>query len=553
MTASVDPITLEVIRNALSATAEEMSLVVMRAARSPLLREAGDLSSALTDASGELIAQGRDIPMHMGVMSFTVKEFLKRVPAERLAPGDVWFLNLPEVGGNHLPDVKAIRPIYVADEIVAYAVSLAHWADIGGAVPGSYVPGATDAWQEGLRIAPMRLFSSAGPERQPLDFVLANVRGADEREGDILAQMAATRAADQRFHELLQRHGTDTVTCAIHALHERAETQMRHAIGTLPNGVYEGEDWLDDDGAGGGPIPIRVSIEIRDDSARFDFSGSGDAARGPVNTTPFIAAASVFYAMKALVGPDIQPSGGCYRPFDIVTRPGSVLEPGPERPVVGGNHETSQRVADAIFRALEPAVPGRLSAGGPTTSGLLLFAGRRDDGAWTTLYETHGGGEGARADRDGAPVIRVHMSNVMNTPAEVIEAEYPIRVTRQALRRGSGGAGMHRGGEGLHREYVMLVDDMSLTSMFERAAVPPYGLQDGEPGALFRVGIERKSGERQSLPGKANVRLDRGDRVVLESCGGGGYGPPDGHSKAAGCDVRGTEDTPVESRPTSHR
>jgi N-methylhydantoinase B len=530
MSAAVDPFTLEVIRNALSAVAEEMSLVVMRSARSPLLREAGDLSSALTDASGELIAQGRDIPMHMGVMSFTVKEFLKRVPAERLRPGDVWFLNLPEVGGNHLPDVKAIRPVFAEDRLQAFAVSLAHWADIGGAVPGSYVPSATDAWQEGLRLSPLRLFSAEGPEREKLDLVLANVRGADEREGDILAQMAASRAAEQRLHELFARHGTGTVQNAIARLHGRAESQMRAALAQLPPGIYEGEDWLDDDGAGGEPIPIRVRIELDGERAVFDFSGSGDAARGPVNTTPFIAAASVFYAVKALVGPDIQPNGGCYRPLQVITRPGSVLEPGPERPVVGGNHETSQRVADAIFRALEPAVPELLTAGGPTTSGLLLFGGRRDDGAWTTLYETHGGGEGARCDRDGMPVIRVHMSNVMNTPAEVIEAEYPIRVERHELRRGSGGAGTHRGGDGLHREYRVLSDDMSLTSMFERAVVPPYGLQGGAAGAPFRVRIITASGETYTLPGKANVRLGRGDRVIVESCGGGGYGPPDGAS-----------------------
>ena len=211
MSGAVDPITLEVIRHALTATAEEMSLVVMRSARSPLLREAGDLSSALTDADGHLIAQGRDIPMHMGVMSFTVREFLKRVPRERLEPGDVWFLNLPEVGGNHLPDVKAIRPIFVDGSIVAFAASLAHWADIGGAVPGSYVAGATDAWQEGLRIPPFRLFTAAGPDREKLDMVCANVRGADEREGDILAQVAASRAAEERVHHICAEHGTDTV------------------------------------------------------------------------------------------------------------------------------------------------------------------------------------------------------------------------------------------------------------------------------------------------------------------------------------------------------
>ncbi len=526
MTVFVDPVTLEVIRNALTAAAEEMSLVVMRSARSPLLREAGDLSSALTDGDGYLIAQGRDIPMHMGVMSFTVREFLKRVPRESLAPGDVWFLNLPEVGGNHLPDVKAIRPIFLDGAIRAFAVSLAHWADIGGAVPGSYVANATDAWQEGLRIPPFRLFTAQGPDREKLDVVLANVRGAEEREGDILAQMAATRAADGHLQQLSAEHGTNTVMAAIAAIHDRAEAQMRTALSAIPDGVYEGEDWLDDDAAGGGPVAVRVQVTIDGDAATFDFSRTDDAARGPVNTTPFIAAASVFYVVKALFGPEIQPSGGCYRPFNIITRPGSLLEPGPERPVVGGNHETSQRIADAVFRAFEPVAPERLSAGGPTTSGLVLFGGRRSDGVWTTLYETHGGGEGARHDRDGAPVVRVHMSNVMNTPAEVIEAEYPIRVECQRLRRNSGGAGRHRGGEGLHREYRVLCEDMSVTSMFERRIVPPYGLQGGASGMPFKVTIMEKSGAKYDLPGKANIRLGPDDIVVVDSCGGGGYGSP---------------------------
>jgi N-methylhydantoinase B len=526
MSAAVDPVTLEVIRNGLTAIAEEMSLVVMRAARSPLLREAGDLSSALTDADGDLIAQGRDIPMHLGVMSFTVKEFLKRIPKNRLAPGDVWFLNLPEVGGNHLPDVKAIRPVFADGAIRAFAVSLAHWADIGGAVPGSYVASATDAWQEGLRIAPTRLFTADGPVRETLDLILANVRGAEEREGDILAQMAATRAAEERLLRVYGEYGIDLVDAAVAAILDRAEAQMREALRALPDGIYEGEDFLDDDAAGGPPLAIRVTVTLDGDHAVFDFTGSGDAARGPLNTTPFIAAASVFYVVKVLVGPDIQPSGGCYRPLEVITRPGSVLNPGPEKPVVGGNHETSQRVADAVFRALESAIPDALSAGGPTTSGLLLFGGRREDGVWTTLYETHGGGEGARVERDGAPVIRVHMSNVMNTPAEVIEAEYPIQIDRQALRRDSGGAGRHKGGDGVHREYRVQVDDVSLTSMFERRVVPPYGLQGGESGAPFRVTIERADGAVEDMPGKANIQLNRGDRVIVESCGGGGYGKP---------------------------
>ena len=539
MTGSVDPVTLEVIRNALCATAEEMSLVVMRSARSPLLREAGDLSSALTDADGHLIAQGRDIPIHMGVMSFTVREFLERVPKSRLSPGDVWFLNLPEIGGNHLPDVKAIRPVFFDGALVAFAVNLAHWADIGGAAPGSYLAGATDAWQEGLRIPPFRLFGAEGPVRENLDMVLANVRGAEEREGDILAQMAATRGAEAHLYRLFAEHGAKTVLAAVAAIHDRAEAQMREAIAAIPDGTYCGEDWLDDDAAVDEPVPVRVRVTIAGDRARFDFSETADAARGPVNTTPFIAAASVFYVVKTLFGPNIAPSGGCYRPLEIVTRPGSLLDPGPDRPVVGGNHETSQRVADAVFRALEPTGPERLSAGGPTTSGLVLFAGRRTDGVWTTFYETHGGGEGARHDRDGAPVIRVHMSNVMNTPAEVVEAEYPIRVECQRLRRGSGGAGLRHGGEGLHRAYRVLCDDMSVTSMFERRVVPPYGLQGGAAGAPFRVSIEHADGRRSDLPGKANVRLQLNDLVVVESCGGGGYGAPEGRG--------GPESTPADS------
>lgn len=526
MSDTVDPITLEVIRNALTATAEEMSLVVMRSARSPLLREAGDLSSALTDAEGQLIAQGRDIPMHMGVMSFTVREFLRRVPVESLAPGDVWFLNLPEVGGNHLPDVKAIRPVFIDGIVRAFAVNLAHWADIGGAVPGSYVANATDAWQEGLRIPPFRLFTAQGPDREKLDMILANVRGAEERRGDILAQMAATRAADERLQQIFSEHGTATTVAAIDAIHDRAESQMRAAIEAIPDGVYAGEDWLDDDAGGGGPVGIRVRVSIDGDHATFDFSDTDDATRGPLNTTPFIAAASVFYVVKVLFGADIQPSAGCYRPIQVITRPGSVLEPGSERPVVGGNHETSQRVADAVFRAFEPICAERLSAGGPTTSGLMLFGGRRADGVWTTLYETHGGGEGARHDRDGAPVVRVHMSNVMNTPAEVIEAEYPIRIDSQRIRSDSGGAGRHRGGDGVHREYRILCDDMSVTSMFERRVIPPYGLQGGENGAAFKVTIVEASGGQFELSGKANIRLGPNDVVIVDSCGGGGYGKP---------------------------
>jgi N-methylhydantoinase B len=522
---ALSPITLEVVRNALYAIAEEMSVVVMRSARSPLLKEAGDLSSALTDAEGRLIAQGRDIPIHMGVMGFTVKKFLERVPADRLRDGDVWFLNLPEIGGNHLPDVKAIRPVYAEGRLVAFAVNLAHWADIGGSVPGSYVPSATDCYQEGLRLSPVRLFSAGGPDREKLDLVLANLRGREEREGDIFAQYAANDVAARRLAELVAGHSLATVTACFERLHAESEAAMRAAIRALPDGSWEGEDWLDDDGVDDRPIRITVRVTIDGDRARFDFAGTDPQARGPVNTTYYIACSAVYYAMKALVAPDVPPNDGCYRPLEVVVPPGTVLNPDADRPVVGGNHETSQRVVDAIFKALAPAIPDRVVAGGPATSGLLLFGARMPDGRWRIFYETHGGGEGGGPHRDGVASVRVHMSNVMNTPAEVVEGEYPIVVEEHALRTGSAGDGRHRGGVGFRRAYRIVGDDVTLTTMLERRVVPPWGLAGGADGLPYRVVLNPGSNERV-IRGKETVTLQRGDLVVVETSGGGGYGPP---------------------------
>jgi N-methylhydantoinase B len=523
---TLSPVTLEVLRNALYAIAEEMSVIVMRSARSPLLKEAGDLSSALTDAQGRLIAQGRDIPIHMGVMGFTVKEFLKRVPAERLAEGDVWFLNLPEVGGNHLPDVKAVRPVFFEGHLVAFAINLAHWADVGGAVPGSYVPAATECYQEGLRIAPIRLFSAAGPERPAIDLILANLRGRAEREGDIFAQFAANDVAARRLHELFARYGAATATACFERLHAESEAQMRAALRALPDGVWEGEDWLDDDGVDDRRIRIHVRIDKRGDEATFDFSGSDAQARGPVNTTYFIACSSVYYAMKALVAPDAPPNEGCYRPLRVIAPPGSVLCADPDRPVVGGNHETSQRVVDAIMKALAPVLPERVAAGGPATSGLLIFSARHPDGHWAVFYEVHGGGEGATAGKDGASGTRVHMSNVMNTPVEVLEGEYPIVVEEQMLRPGSAGDGTHRGGLGFRRAYRVMSPEVTLTSMLERRLVAPYGLAGGQDAQPFRITLNPGTPRAREVRGKETLALREGDLVLIETCGGGGYGPP---------------------------
>ena len=521
----IDPVTLEVVRHAIFSAADEMRAILMRSARSPVLKEAGDLSCAFTDAQGRLVAQGRDIPIHLGVMAFTVQEFLRRVPASALHEGDVYFTNHPEIGGNHLPDVKAIMPVFHQGRLVAFAINLAHWPDVGGARPGSYVATARDRYAEGLCIPPVPLFVRGEPNDPMLDLVLSNVRGREERRGDILAQYASNAVAAARLREVFDRFGPDVVAQCMERFLDESERMMREEIAKLPPGEFAGEDWLDDDGIDDAPLRIAVRIRVEGDTLRFDFSGTAPEAAGPLNATRFVTASAVFYAARALLGPEIPANAGCYRPLRVEIPQGSVLNPGPEAPRVGGNHETSQRVVDAVLRALAPVLPDRIVAGGPGTSGLLMLSGRGEDGRPFILYEVHGGGEGAGAARDGTNAVRVHMSNVMNTPVEVIESEYPLRVECCELRPDTGGRGRRRGGLGLRRSYRVLCDRAELSTMIERMRVRPWGIFGGEEGAPFQVTCERQ-GERLGVRGKENLDLHRGDLVTVESSGGGGYGPP---------------------------
>ena len=526
MSGQPDVFTVEVIRQALASIAEEMSLVVMRAARSPLLREAGDHSSALTSADGGVIAQGRDIPIHLGVMGFAAREFLKVVGKERLSPGDIWYLNLPEVGGNHLPDVKAVRPVFFEGELLAFAVSLAHWEDIGGATPGSYTAHATDVWQDGIRIPPTRFFADDQSIEENLGLLLANVRTHDVIRGDMFAQAAATRVADTRLQSLFAAHGAETFKAAVAKLNELTEEQTRETIRSLPDGVYEGEDWMDDIGPNGDHVAIRVKVTIDGDAATFDFSDTDDAVEAPINATPSLAATAAGFFIKAVSAHEIFHADGFFRAVAVITRPGSIVNPPTTYPVVLGNHETSQRCVDAIMKAMATCLPDMVTAGGSASAAVLIFTGQWSDGRWWSFYEAHGGGEGGRTDRDGASATRVNLGNVMNTPAEMVEAQYPIVISKQALRNGSGGRGRHRGGNGVIRVYEMLGEDTKFAAMLDRCKVPPYGLfggEDGQPYVLRRVSSD---GVESIIEGRGHYRLKKGEKIILETGGGGGYGEP---------------------------
>ena len=509
------------MRHEIYAIADEMSLIIMRSARSTLLKETGDLSSALTDARGRLIAQGRDIPIHLGVMAFTVKEFLRRVPRRELRDGDVWYLNLPEVGGNHLPDVKAIRPVFAGGRLVAFAINLAHWVDIGGAVPGSYVPWADEAIQEGLRIAPIKVFDRKGPTRA-LDFIMSNVRGREEREGDCRAMYSAVEVGARRLGELFERYGPATILGCFDRYRAESEAAMRAAIRGIPDGVYAGEDWVDDDGHEDRPVPVRVTVTVRGDRATFDFTGTGAAVKGPVNAMLFVTCSAVYYSVKSLVAPDIPANDGCYRPItahippvrpepasqrsgrrrqsrDVPAGRGCVLQGTRARNPGAHHRRRSHHRRDPPLRQ-PPGLTAAYLLRGPRRRGRCQRdAGRRSRGAGPHV-QCHE--HGRRGHRDRAPV-----------------RDPPPRPPA-----GSGGAGAHRGGCGFTRAYRLLAD-ATLTTMLERRVVPPWGAFGGAPGAPYRVTLER-DGTARDVKGKENVNLRAGDVVVIDTCGGGGYGDP---------------------------
>ncbi len=522
----IDPVTLEVVRNGCEAVCGEMNATLVRTSYSPNIKERRDCSCALFDGEGEMVSQAENMPVHLGAMPFSVAAALDRFPPADLEPGDAVLLNDPYRGGAHLPDLTLVTPVFEGGEVVAFAANRAHHADVGGARAGSVAADSTEIYQEGLRIPPVKLYERGDRNPAVMDLIQANVRTPDERVGDLRAQEAANRTGRRRFEELLDEHGVAEVQAALSEIKDYSERRMRAEIEALPDGTYTFEDVLDGDGRGNEDLPVRAAVTVDGDAVTVDFAGTADQTEGPINAVFAVTASATYYAVRCVTDPDIPPNHGCYRPITIETPDGSLVDPDPPAAVVGGNLETSQRVTDVVLGAFAQADPGRVVAGCQGTMNNVTFGGTDPrDGSPYTFYETQAGGFGGRAGKDGMDGVHVHMSNTLNTPAEVLETAYPLRVEAYGLREDSGGAGQFRGGLGVRRDIAVRDHRATFNLLAERHEHAPYGLAGGADGTTGEARL-RRDGESTRLPAKATRELQAGDVVSVRTPGAGGYGDP---------------------------
>jgi N-methylhydantoinase B len=521
----MDPVTLEVTRNAMASVAEEAGVALRRTAYSPNIKERVDCSTALFDPTGELVAQAEHIPVHLGSMPASVSAALRQFSV--LQPGDQVLLSDPFAGGTHLPDWTLVAPIHDAGaRLLGYVANRAHHADVGGATPGSMPAGATEIFQEGLRIPPVRLIREGREDRDVLELLLANTRTPRERLGDLRAQEVANHLASQRLKKLAHTLGEDLLFQAMEATKDHAERAMRAAISDIPDGGYRFEDVLDGDGVSERDIPIVVEVTVRGDQVVFDFTGSAPQQRGSVNAPLAVTLSSCYFVLRAVTDPDIPANAGAHRPIEVRVPGGTLLNANPPAAVAAGNVETSQRIVDVLLGAFAQALPDRIPAASQGTMNNILLGGVDPrTNAPFSYYETIAGGQGARPGRDGMSGVHTHMTNTLNTPIEAFEMAYPLRVVEYRLRDGTGGQGRWRGGDGVRRAIEVIAERAEVSLLTERRRHAPWGLGGGEAGAPGRNEILR-GGRKEEVPSKYSTELARGDVVVVDTPGGGGFGPP---------------------------
>ena len=526
MSGHIDPIDLSVFLHAMHSIAEEMGAALRRTAISPNIKERRDYSCAVFDGQARVLAMGDHMPVHLGSMPMSVEAAVR---ALELRPGDLAILNDPYAGGTHLPDITMVLPVFLPDTGSApsfFVAARAHHSDVGGMYPGSMGP-CREIAQEGIRIPPVKLMHAGKMDVQLLATILANVRTPKEREGDLTAQLGACRIGATRMIELVQRFGYARLLRGVGAMLSGSERLMRNVLASLPSGIWHAEDFLDDDGVIPGPIAIRVRIS--NDAKRrrtiVDFAGTDAQVPGSINAVYAITWSAVFYVFRCLLPPGAIATAGLMRPVRVLAPQGSIVNARPPAAVAGGNVETSQRIVDTLMRALAPALPNRIPAASSGTMNNLTIGGTdlRTQQPFT-YYETIAGGHGASPQGPGASGHHAHMTNSLNTPVEALEYAYPFRMIRYALRRNSGGAGKHPGGDGIIRE-LELLSDAQVTLLADRRKTQPWGLDGGHPGAPGRTTVTRDS-EEERLPGKCTRELKAGTRIRIESPGGGAWGKP---------------------------
>jgi len=518
--ASLNPVLLEVFKNRFASICEEMGMALVRTAFSPNIKERRDLSCAVFSREAEMIAQAAHIPVHLGSMPLSVQAATQAVSMQE---GDMVMLNDPFQGGTHLPDITLVAPVFAGGRCpLFYAANRAHHSDMGGMSPGS-MPLSSSIHQEGVIIPPMKIVRQGMIREDVLELILKNVRTPQERRGDLSAQIMANITGIKRLQELVHKYGPGQVQDYGSALMDYSERITREVIAAIPDGTYRFTDYLDDDGHVEHMIPISLELKIQEDQVYLDFSRSADQVAGCVNAVRSITMSCALYVFRCLAMQDIPANSGCLRPLRVKTRHGSVLDARHPAAVAGGNVETAQRIVDVILGALSRAVPDRIPAASQGTMNNVAIGGENPaDGQVFTYYETLAGGMGACSSLNGASAVHSHMTNTLNTPVEALEHSFPFRIHRYKVRRGSGGKGEFSGGEGLERELEVLVP-CEVTVLSERRAFRPYGLEGGLPGAAGENMVIIQ-GKLRSMPGKFKVILSPGDRLLIKTPGGGGYG-----------------------------
>src|SRR2546425_5882797 len=524
-----NPVQLEIFKSLFHAIAEEMGATLKRTAFSPNIKERRDYSCAIFDHYGDMVAQGDHMPVHLGSMPLSVKAAIEN---REIQPGDIVILNDPYKGGTHLPDITLVSGVFSRKKLLCYVACRAHHSDIGGMSPGS-MPLAEEIYQEGLRIPPIKLMSGGKINPDVWDLVLANVRTPQEREGDLAAMLGANRTGERRLIEVVEKYGWNEVRRDVAEILNYSERMTRRAISRIPDGIYEAEDFLDNDGITDKPVAIRVRIRIKNDRATIDFSNSDPQVEGSVNAVYAITASVVFYVFRTLVPFSIPSNAGGMRPLEIIAPEGTIVNARPPAAVCGGNVETSQRIVDVLYKCLAQAMPDRILAASQGTMNNFTFGGIDPRTKQSVAYyETVSGGMGARPTMNGLSGVHTHMTNSMNTPAEALEHAYPIRWLRYCLRPGSGGRGKWRGGDGVIRELRFLTK-AQITLLSDRRKFPPYGLNGGEPGAVGSNVLIRHDGKPEELPSKITMWVESGDVLSIQTPGGGGWGRPQSPSSTA--------------------